>query len=184
MLVWWRPHQKSRHHHFYIFKWKLNAKIGIPTKTVTDIPIAASVTHLSQFDFRYNEIALHLTWWTVGAADRWCLDAVDLSLNSWPRQWLCPSVISLKSLKLTPSLPVHWANWIDFSSNFSSVEWIQNGFPLIHGCGLAFFHRCTAHAQLATYLPLLHHRASTTSSTLASISLSGQINFYCGRKCR
>lgn len=126
------------------------------------------------------------------AAARWCLDADDLlSLDSWPRQRLCPPVLSPKSPQThtIPAGPLSKLNRFSLIPNLSSLGWIQNGHPLIYGRGLASFHRCTAHAQLAACLPLLHHSHLQHSQYnflyTCFISLSRQSNdvHYCGRKC-
>lgn len=104
------------------------------------------------------------------AAARWCLDADDLlSLNSWPRQQLCPPVLSPKSPQTLPIAagPLSKLNRFLLIPNFSSLGWIQNGHALTYGRGLASIHRCTAHAQLPACLLLLHH----------SLLLHSQYNF-------
>lgn len=111
-------------------------------------------------------MAWHLRFWLDGlllvspAAARWWLEADDLlSLSSWPRQQLCPLVLSLKSPTLIPSLPVHWANWMDYCPSPISLHLSESKMAIlfIYGRGLASTNGCTAHAQLALCLSLLHH---------------------------
>lgn len=125
------------------------------------------------------------------AAARWRLDADDLlSLSSRPWQQLCPPVLSLKSPQTRTISPGPLSKLNRFLLIISlHLGESKMAILLMNGRGLASFHGCTAHAQLAACRPLLHHNRLRHSQRnflhTCFISLSGQNNdvLYCGREC-